>query len=504
MEPFRAGRLAAGPARFSPYLLQDRRFRFGGRDILGAKVYAKHHRRAKFLFGLADVVLAAVAFETAYRIRLHLPFEHLFYFTGPVRVLLELFSLMTLVLLGVSLRVYERMLSASKAVLLRDAFRQCFLAGAALILFQYSLRLDVSRFFLALYLGMVWILLSLFRFRADALVGFIQREFSAPRDVLVVGQGERAHKAGLLLERAGVRLIGFLSLDETAEREITLGKVYPLRPLCDLPVLLKQQVVDEVVFAVNSANIADLEDVFLMCDEEGVQTRVSVDFFPHVNSHVYLDTLYQAPLLTFSAAPYDEIQLLVKRITDIVVATAALALLAPFMLLVALLVKTTSKGPVLFRQQRCGLNGRLFPVYKFRSMVADAEQMKAGVAHMNVKTTAFKIPNDPRVTPVGRWLRKFSIDEWPQLLHVLRGQMSLVGPRPAVPEEVELYERWQRRRLRMRPGLTCLWALAGRDQLDFDSWMKLDLEYIDNWSLALDWKIILRTIPRVLSGKGAN
>jgi lipopolysaccharide/colanic/teichoic acid biosynthesis glycosyltransferase len=137
-------------------------------------------------------------------------------------------------------------------------------------------------------------------------------------------------------------------------------------------------------------------------------------------------------------------------------------------------------------------------------MVADAESRKAEVAHLNVKTTAFKIPNDPRLTPLGRWLRKFSLDELPQLWNIVRGEMAIVGPRPPVPEEVARYERWQRRRLRMRPGLTCLWTLAGRDELSFEEWMRLDLEYIDKWSLSLDLRIILRTIPHVLLGKGAN
>jgi len=244
--------------------------------------------------------------------------------------------------------------------------------------------------------------------------------------------------------------------------------------------------------------------VFLECDEEGVRTRVLIDFFPHVNSEMYLDRLGTAPLLTFSAAPDDELRLLLKRVTDCLLAAAGLVLLAPFMALIALVIRATSPGPAIFRQVRCGLNGRRFVFYKFRSMCENAEDLKAAVAHLNAKTTAFKIPNDPRLTPVGKFLRKFSIDEWPQLWNVLRGDMSLVGPRPAVPEEVEQYQRWQRRRLRMRPGLTCLWALAGRDALDFDTWMKLDMQYIDSWSLSLDWKILLRTIPRVLTGKGAH
>jgi len=168
-------------------------------------------------------------------------------------------------------------------------------------------------------------------------------------------------------------------------------------------------------------------------------------------------------------------------------------------------VRLTSPGPAIFRQVRCGLNGRKFVFYKFRSMCEKAEEMQADIAHLNARDgVVFKIPGDPRLTRVGRYLRKFSIDEWPQLWNVLRGDMSLVGPRPAIPSEVERYKRWQRRRLRMRPGLTCLWAISGRDAVDFETWMRMDMQYIDNWSLALDWKILLRTIPRVLTGRGAN
>jgi lipopolysaccharide/colanic/teichoic acid biosynthesis glycosyltransferase len=181
-----------------------------------------------------------------------------------------------------------------------------------------------------------------------------------------------------------------------------------------------------------------------------------------------------------------------------------LALVFPVMLLIVLLIRLTSPGPAIFRQERCGLNGRRFVFYKFRSMCLNAHAMRASLEHLSERQTALKIPNDPRLTAVGRWLRKFSIDEWPQLWNVLKGDMSLVGPRPAVPEEVEQYKRWQRRRLRMRPGLTCLWAVSGRDDVDFETWMKLDMQYIDNWSLALDWKIILRTIPQVLTGRGAH
>ncbi len=168
------------------------------------------------------------------------------------------------------------------------------------------------------------------------------------------------------------------------------------------------------------------------------------------------------------------------------------------------IIRFTSPGPVIFRQERCGLNGRRFVFYKFRSMCENAEQMRASLEHLSERQLALKIPNDPRLTPVGRWLRKFSIDEWPQLWNVLKGDMSLVGLRSpgAAAEEVEHYKRWQRRELlRMRPGLTCLWAVSGRDSVDFETWMKLDMEYIDKWSLALDWRIILRTVYHVAQWK---
>jgi exopolysaccharide biosynthesis polyprenyl glycosylphosphotransferase len=272
-------------------------------------------------------------------------------------------------------------------------------------------------------------------------------------------------------------------------------------PLGDLRALLAEHVIDEIHFAVESDELPSLEEVFLWCDEEGVCSRIAVDFFPHVNSDLALERIGSTPLLTFTAAPDDEVLLLAKRSMDVALSVLGLIVLSPFLILSAILIRFTSRGPIIFRQTRCGLNGRTFTLYKFRSMVADAEGRLAEVAHLSTRSVVTKIRNDPRLTPVGKWLRRFSIDEIPQLVNVLRGDMSLVGPRPAVPGEVAQYKRWQRRRLRMRPGLTCLWALNGRDEVDFESWMRLDLQYIDNWSLGLDARIILLTIPQVLSGR---
>jgi len=465
-------------------------------------------RKARVLFGLSDIILAALAFQAAYQTRAVLHLEHTFYLTVERKALVLGFALVAWVTIGLWLGIYEKLHSGHPRVILRDTVCQCAYGALCLVLFEYVLRLDLSRFFLGLFSAYAWVLLLLFRLTAGRVVGVIRREFAAPHYVMVVGTGERAIRMAEALELSaeyGVRLRGFLSEQlENAPSEIALGSLYKVQPIGELPSILRQHVVDEIIFAVGSESLANLEEVFLLCDEEGVRTRVAVDFFPHVNSTVSLDRFGSTPLLTFTAAPYDEIRLLVKRAIDIAIAAAGLVVLAPFMAAISILIRLTSPGPVIFRQVRCGLNGRRFLFYKFRSMCRNAEDLRPALEHLNTRETVFKIPHDPRLTSIGRYLRKFSIDEWPQLWNVLRGDMSLVGPRPAVPSEVDRYQRWQRRRLRMRPGLTCLWAISGRDNVDFETWMKLDMQYIDNWSLALDWKILLRTIPRVLIGHGAN
>jgi exopolysaccharide biosynthesis polyprenyl glycosylphosphotransferase len=224
-----------------------------------------------------------------------------------------------------------------------------------------------------------------------------------------------------------------------------------------------------------------------------------------MKARVVLEELEGIPLLTFTNTPGAPFPIFVKRLLDLSVSLTGLLVLSPVLLLTALLVAVSSRGPVLYRQVRCGLNGRRFTLYKFRTMVEGADAQLEEVAHLNeVNGPAFKARHDPRVTLVGRALRRLSIDELPQLVNVMRGQMSLVGPRPPLPEEVARYERWQLRRLSMKPGLTGLWQVSGRAGLDdFDRWIALDLAYIDQWSLWLDLKILLQTIPAVLSARGA-
>jgi len=271
-------------------------------------------------------------------------------------------------------------------------------------------------------------------------------------------------------------------------------------------VTMDQLVVDEIIFVgAQPQDNRQFQEVLKLCEELGIRTRIAADFFPTSTSRVSLDFLEELPLITFSTAPDQSVALVVKRIMDCVLASALLALAAPFLLLIMGLIKFTSPGSVFYRQVRRGLYGREFRLVKFRSMVEGAEDQLREIRHLNeMDGPVFKMRKDPRVTPLGRILRRYSIDELPQLANVLRGEMSLVGPRAPLPEEVRHYSRSQRRRLSVKPGITCLWQISGRNELDFEKWMKLDLQYIDQWSLKLDLWILLKTIPAVVWGRGAS
>ena len=460
------------------------------------------------------MLLTVAAYFAAYEVRSLVgrlqiaTFEHEFFILASEQVLVLGFCLVTAVAIGRWLDVYEKLDSGQPTAILRDAFAQGLYLALALLVFQYLLRLDLSRFFLGIFCVFSCVFYSLFRILSGPLIGWVRKQVGALRYILIVGAGPRALQLAETIEAAddrGLRIKGFVNWDGSAAPAHTrLPDTYPVYSFEDITPLLRRHVIDEIVFAVDAARLPDLEEVLLLCDEEGVRTRIAVDFFSHVNSDVYLERLGSMPLLTFSAAPDDEVRLLAKRTLDVVLASVSLLLAAPFMAMIALMIRMTSRGPAIFRQERCGLNGRRFICYKFRSLRVEGDCAVPAVAGGKRSIAAKISPDDPRVTGVGRWLRKFSLDELPQFFNVLRGDMSLVGPRPAIPSEVDQYQRWQRRRLRMRPGITCLWALNGRDSLDFETWMRLDMDYIDNWSLGLDCKILLRTIPQVLLGRDAG
>ena len=473
-------------------------------DILSSAVFSRQDRKSRPLFALSDLLLIWAAFESAYLIRSVLPLPRLFYLQPTTKLTLLLISALAFVVIALWMRAYDGLSRLSALQIFARTTMQCFWAGVGVILIQFLLRLDLSRPFLGLFLFFSFSALLLFRLSFRAAAPALAASLAQPRAILIGGDGPRARQVASIIAQSrthGLELLGFLG-DQPGS--IHIGRDFPVHPWHDLASLLERHSIDEFIVAVDSAKLSEIEDLLLLCDDEGVRTRLDISFFPHVHNRVSLESLGAAQLLTFAGAPHDDFRLTVKRASDFLIALIAAILASPLLAAIALVIRLGSPGPVIFSQQRCGLNGRRFRLYKFRTMVDNAEDLKNSLAHLNVKRTAFKIPNDPRVTPIGRWLRKFSLDELPQLFNVLKGEMAIVGPRPPVPSEVAEYERWQRRRLRMRPGLTCLWTLAGRDALDFEEWMKLDLAYIDTWSLRLDWSIMLRTVPYVLSGKGAH
>jgi exopolysaccharide biosynthesis polyprenyl glycosylphosphotransferase len=368
--------------------------------------------------------------------------------------------------------------------------------------------IEVSRSFLVIFAVVDFLALGVARLMSAWVRHYARRRGHDRIFVLVAGTGgmARAHAAELADHPEwGVEVLGHLS-ERPGVRVEHVGGGPLLGSIEDLPRILSERVVDEVHFAVSRRTLERLDAPLGLCDELGVGVRIVLNQLHRLNSHVYLDRVGGVPVLTLASSPQDPVSLILKRALDILVSLVALLIAAPlFILPAAILIRLTSPGPIVFRQKRVGRNGRIFTLYKLRTMRKDAEQLKASLQAQNeVDGPVFKIKKDPRITPVGGVLRKLSIDELPQLWNVLRGDMSLVGPRPPLPAEVAKYERWQRRRLSMRPGITCIWQVSGRSSIAFHRWMEMDLEYIDNWSLGLDFKILLKTIPSVLMSRGAS
>ena len=304
----------------------------------------------------------------------------------------------------------------------------------------------------------------------------------------------------------GLSVFGVVSADEKCLVKKEIDGVPVLGTLDNLSKILLENPIDEVVFPRDFHNVDNIKKLLTDCEELGIRARIPLNFFDMKIAKPTFENFHEIPILTFTTTPTKVLDLFIKYSLDRIAAFFMLVILSPVFLVISLLIKTTSKGPVVFSQVRSGLNGRTFKFYKFRSMYQNAEERLEELKKYNeMEGPVFKMKNDPRITPLGKFLRKSSLDELPQLFNVLKGEMSIVGPRPPLPKEVEKYERWQRRKLSMKPGLSCLWQIAGRNQItDFDEWMRLDLKYIDNWSLWLDFKIICKTVLVLLTMKGAH
>ncbi|MCX4246760.1 sugar transferase [Paraliomyxa miuraensis] len=393
----------------------------------------------------------------------------------------------------------------------RVATRYLRVVGLGLVLFiasTFAFKVAfIARTFVLLFGAVQLVSLMMGRVLMVELLSIFQNQSVDGHRVLVVGRGEQAVAFARSVRTEppwNNKLIGHVSVPNEV---VAPEAPKPVGALRQLDKLLDGQPIDEVVFAVPDEPPETFEEALRHCEERGVEVLLTMP--PDVpragKIEVAQMTGYDMPLIGMRRTPTSEGSLLLKRLLDFTGALVGILLLSPIMLATVIAIKVTDPGPVIFSQVRSGRNGRKFRMHKFRSMVINAEKLKKELEkHNEMDGPVFKIKHDPRITRVGRFIRKTSIDELPQLFNVLFGEMSLVGPRPPLPSEVAQYKPWQRRRLSVKPGITGPWQVSGRNEISFEEWMKMDLEYIDKWSVWLDLRIIFMTIPVVLIHKGAS
>lgn len=462
-----------------------------------------------------DLFLVGTAFVTAYGIKRYLLPEELAGLTTAPNYYLILF--VTVAIFAACFQFFntQELLQRQKRfeTMLVDYCKVVAAGTLLLICFIFvSHQQDMSRLLLGLFAVLAVLFLSLSRYMFFHLSRAQTQRDAFQKKVLLVGSKDRAREVADAIAadpNSECRLLGCLETTaELNDTEVAPGvKVIGL--MQHFKKILLDKAVDEVVFAIPLKKIVNAGKYIAFAEKIGVNVRIIPDWqiqgimYRPETARLYLDTFLGVPTISMSSTPAHEVQLFLKHMIDYLGAALGLIVLWPLFLIIGALIKQTSDGPVFFVQERSGLNGRKFKLFKFRTMVANAEQLRTDLAGKNeMEGPVFKMTDDPRITPLGKFLRKTSLDELPQLINVLRGEMSLVGPRPPIPDEVKQYRPWQRRRLSMKPGLTCIWQVEGRNNIDFKHWMKLDMSYIDNWSLLLDLKLLLRTIPAVFTGNG--
>lgn len=453
------------------------------------------------LLQLKDTALFALALFLGHFLRSSFPSQVWGIQFEPIQpfqdfVLLYLIIIPSAPLLLESLGFYQRSMPTPRREMAWILFKACLLTTIALILFMFLFRQTLARGVIVMCGAISFLLV----FLTDELLRWAQQsrfgQSQARKRVILVGSPEDT-----------VRLRE--DLKNTRHREMDVVAEFDLNQesIGDLVQALHVSSANGIIINAKHTFFGQVEKAIRACEIEGVEAWLVADFFKTQISHTTFDEFYGRPVLVFRSAPETSWQSVFKQLLDLVLALVLVVVLLPVWLIVPFLIKLSSPGPVLFRQRRCGLNGQPFTMLKFRTMVSDAEQRKQELAALNeMGGPVFKISKDPRITPLGRWLRRFSIDETPQFFNVLRGEMSLVGPRPLPVDEVKRFDDpSHRRRLSVKPGLTCLWQVSGRNNVrDFGDWVRLDLEYIDNWSFWLDLKILCRTVPVVFTGNGAR
>lgn len=460
----------------------------------------QHHIRVQFQ-KLFDAVLFAIGFWLAHWIRSNNPSLAALGGTAKISQFSEVAWLLVVIvpLAPFFLEMqgfYNRSISSSRLRTDWKVFRASATCVLTVIFVMFFAKEELARWVVILFGLISFVLIvakeEVVRLWIDAKAGATRFK----RRLILVGASEDTSRLWTKQSGAspeGVEVVARLDLNETSVEQL-VDELHRLSA-------------NGVVISAKHSYFGQVEKAIQACELEGVEAWLLADFFNTQLSRTMLDEFDGRPMLIFRSTPEESWQGLAKQMFDVLSALFLLVILSPLFLALIVLIRWTSSGPAMFRQQRSGLNGRPFTMLKFRSMVSDAEQRRQELEALNeMAGPVFKLSEDPRITPIGRLLRKYSIDELPQLINVLRGEMSLVGPRPLPVDEVQRFDDFaHRRRLSVKPGLTCLWQISGRNNVkDFKDWVRLDLEYIDNWSLWLDFKILWRTIPVVLSGTGAK
>ena len=377
--------------------------------------------------------------------------------------------------------------------------------GFGMLVFLFKLSF-MSRIFFVLFSILSFVFILAEKAIIYSVMHSVRKRGYNQQRLLIVGTGKRAANFIRKIKNHpewGLMIIGAID-DEPSLGIERVDGVKVIGSLKNLTKILHSYAIDEVIFVVPRLRLHYMEDAIHKCEIEGVRVTISVDLFDLKIAKSYQTELEGIPLLTFKTTLPSESDLFIKRTLDIIISGIVLLIFSPLFLIISALIKLTSRGPVLYKQERIGMNGRRFTMYKFRTMKLGADEQLSNVdVYEEIYEPQWKEKKINYITPIGRIFRKFSLDELPQLFNVFWGHMSLVGPRPMTPEQVQQYKNWHRRRFSMRPGLTCLWQVNGRRNIKFKEWMEMDLEYLDDWSLWLDIKILVKTIPAVLFGTGA-
>lgn len=456
---------------------------------------------ANILQGLVDVIVLTLSYEISYFITIR--YTELFGLDQYVWILLVCIPVW-LFLMGNS-KIYEKIVYFNYDKLLRVVLFSSLISAlllAAMMFFVKDRLFSRSLYATFVIVSCVALVIEKFIYKYSAM----QRHMRLHKisRVIIVGVPSVAKKFTEYISRNKVDLnvLGYVRVkgNKPIKGQVELGTIEELENI------IKDNVVDEIIFALPKTYFGEVEKYVLMCEEMGLTVRMLLDLYDLKIAKTYLSNIGTLPMLTFDTVSLNQAQLLLKRLMDIAGAFIGIVITGFISLFVMAAIKLDSPGPVIFAQDRVGLNGRTFKLYKFRSMCMDAEEQKQQLKKYNQVNGGlmFKIKNDPRITKVGRIIRKTSIDELPQFINVLKGEMSLVGTRPPTIDEVSKYENYQRRRISIKPGITGMWQVNGRSTiLDFDEVVKLDTSYIDEWSIWLDIKIILKTVLVIFKRKGA-